>query len=104
MVLEVLNFPQMMIAWIMECVSTPSYSIYLNGCLDGYFKGAKGLRQGDPMSPYLFILIMEGFSHILGLYTQREEFKYHKWCSELRISHLIFADDLFIMSEAEYGP
>ncbi|GKC44979.1 RNA-directed DNA polymerase, eukaryota, reverse transcriptase zinc-binding domain protein [Tanacetum coccineum] len=51
--------PDGMIKWIMECVSTTSYSISVNGDIHGFFKGNKGLRQGDLLSPYLFTLEME---------------------------------------------
>lgn len=62
--------------------------------------GAKGLRQGDPMSPYLFVLVMEVFTGIMRKQAQTKEFKWHPQCQKLKLSHLAFADDLLIFSKA----
>ncbi|GJU01387.1 hypothetical protein Tco_1111725 [Tanacetum coccineum] len=99
MILHGFGFPDKMIAWIMECVSTTSYSISINGSLHGYFKGKRGLRQGDPLSPYLFTLVME----VLTLMLQRrvsmtEGFTYHRYCSKMDLINLCFADDLFLFA------
>ena len=47
----------MMITWLHACVSTASYSLNINGEAIGLFPGKKGLRQGGPLSSYLFVLV-----------------------------------------------
>ncbi|XP_071727851.1 uncharacterized protein [Rutidosis leptorrhynchoides] len=96
------GFHKTMVKWIMKCVSTSSFSISINGNLCGFFKGKRGLRQGDPMSPYLFTLVMEVLSLMLKRNIQRSErFKFHPKCEDQRIINLCFADDLFLFSNAD---
>ncbi|GKA28235.1 putative reverse transcriptase domain, reverse transcriptase zinc-binding domain protein, partial [Tanacetum coccineum] len=90
------GFHPRMIGWIMGCVTSTSFSISINGSLHGYFKGKRGLRQGDPMSPYLFTLVMEVLTLMLHKQARVSgEFTYHRYCSKLNLINLCFADDLF---------
>ncbi|KAL0302141.1 UNVERIFIED_CONTAM: hypothetical protein Scaly_3042000 [Sesamum calycinum] len=56
--LQLFGFPPKFIGWIEECVTSPSFSLHLNGGIHGFFAGARGLRQGD-RCPYLFVLVIE---------------------------------------------
>ncbi|GKE67215.1 RNA-directed DNA polymerase, eukaryota, reverse transcriptase zinc-binding domain protein [Tanacetum coccineum] len=81
----------------MQCVKTAGFTVCINGERYGDFKGGMGLRQRDPLSPYLFTLIIE----ILTLLLQRNIrnnscFKYHYRCKELQLVNLCFSDDLMI--------
>ena len=98
---QALNFPVHFTKIIMECITTPSYTLSINGISFGFFKGKRGLRQGDPMSPLIFTLVMEYFSRLLSSTSNVSSFKYHPMCKHLQMTHLLFADDLFLFCRGD---
>ena len=96
------NFPATLIELIMSCVSSFSISILFNGgCLDSFYP-SRGIRQGDPLSPYLFIFCMEFLGHLI-----EEKCEAKLWApvkasrSGPSFSHLFFADDLVLFASAD---
>lgn len=100
-VLYGLSFLASMISWIMECITTTTYSISLNDTFHGFFIGKRGLRQGSPLSPYLFVLAMEYFSRFIKVNTENPNFNFHPKCGKLGLSHLAFADDIMLFSRGD---
>lgn len=92
------GFPQCMVSWIRECVTTAYSSIFLNGKMHGYFPNKRGLRQGDPLSPYIFVLAMKYLSRALKINTTNHDFNYHPKCGKIKLTHLAFAYDIMLSS------
>lgn len=96
-----LGFQDTFISLIMRCVRSVSMSIRVNGVLSQSFRPSRGIRQGDPISPYLFLLCAEGLSCLLKnlgpmFLSRGARVGVHApW-----ISHLLFADDWIVFSEA----
>ncbi|XP_038991297.1 uncharacterized protein LOC120114449 [Hibiscus syriacus] len=95
-VLRALNIPIKFINWVEACFTEARFSISFNGTLIGYFKGARGIRQGDPLSPILYVISMNVLSRILNLAAEKGLFSFHPKCKIIGLTHLSFADDLLI--------
>ena len=67
-VLLALGFDMEWVDWILNCVTSPSFSVIINGEPTDLFLASRGLQQGDPISPYLFIIMAEG----LGRFTNSQ--------------------------------
>jgi len=98
-ILKALDLPLVFIHWIWVCISSASYSIAFNGELIGFFQGKKGIRQGDPMSSHLFVLVMDVLSKSLDLGALNGLFNLHPNCLAPIITHLSFADDVLVFSD-----
>ncbi|GKV34399.1 hypothetical protein SLEP1_g42774 [Rubroshorea leprosula] len=87
--------------WIGECLRTSLVSVLVNGSPTRQFSVSKGLRQGDPLSPFLFLIIAEGLNGLVCNATQKGLLEGVEVGSKgLKLSHLQFADDTILFGEA----
>ncbi|KAB1205912.1 hypothetical protein CJ030_MR7G027903 [Morella rubra] len=100
-VLEMFGFNGKWIQWIVQCISTPSFAILINGSPFGNFCSSRGLRQGDPLLSSLFIICSEILSYLLLREKNAGHLKGVKvgW-GVPSISHLLFTDDLLLFGKA----
>ena len=99
-----LGFAQRWVSRIMSCISSVQYKILINGQPKGYIIPNRGLRQGDPLSPYLFIFCTEA---LIANIRKKEEEKLLTGLKIARgspaVSHLLFADDSLFFSAKPIG-
>lgn len=83
--------------WVKQCFCTAKYSVVINGSLEGGFQGERGSIPGDPISPYLLLIVMGAFSTLTALQSGFGSLHYHPRCRRLNLHHMVFADDIFIL-------
>lgn len=102
--MEKMGFDSRCVNLIMQCVSTVSYKIKVNGELTEEITPMHGLRQGDPLSPYLFLICAEGFSELLNAVERGGSLEGVTICQDApSITHLLFADDSLLLLKADEG-
>ena len=99
-----MGFHEKWVRWIMKCLSTVKYAVLFNGTPTNTFSPSRGIRQGDPLSPYFFLLYAEGLTALLCKAELDYSLRGVAVCRNgPRVTHLIFADDclLFLRANTE---
>lgn len=72
-----MKFPPQFVSWVMECITSVTYRVHVNGQIGEVFKGGRGLKQGDPLSPLLFVLTTEYFTRLMMTPDTNPNFAFH---------------------------
>ena len=104
-VLGRMGFGSQWLSWMKWCISTASFLVLINGSPAGFFPSSKGLRQGDPLSPYFFVIGMEALSCLINRAVDGNYLSGSRVANgrgeDLSISHLLYADDTLIFCEVD---
>ena len=80
----------------MACVSSAFFAVLINDSPSAFFNVSWGLHQGCPLSPFLFLLVIEGFSLLINVAKNRGQIVGIKFSSSLSTGHLFFVDDVVL--------
>ena len=101
-VLQKKGFGSVWRKWILGCLSTVSFSIFINGRPHGKFKGSRGLRQGDPLSPFLFTIVVDVLGRLIDKAKECNVIQgFSMGRDKVEVTHLQFADDTLFFMEAK---
>ena len=99
--LREMNYPDLFVTWIMRCLETATFSVSVNGELEGFFPSSRGLRQGCSLSPYLYVIVSNVLSKLISRAVSAGTIGYHPACRELNLTHLSFADDIVVFTDGK---
>src|ERR1044072_288542 len=101
-IMKELGFPGTFVGWVMNLVTTILYKFQVNGSMTDTLLAKRGIRQGDPISPLLFVIMIEYLNRSMVKMQQNSIFNYHAKCESTGLTNLSFADDILLLCRGDY--
>lgn len=99
--MEKMGFHPIWVGWILECIQSVTYSVLVNGELKGHIIPTRGIHQCDPLSPYLFLLCLEGLNGLIEQAVEGKDVEGFSLCrTGPKISHIFFENDSLLFCRA----
>jgi len=98
-ILAKLGFAGNFIAWVMSSLSSVSFSLLINGVATNFFKSGRGLRQGCPLAPLLFLIVVEGLGRAILHAKLCETYHGLPFGNDTVLTHVLFVDDIVMVND-----
>ena len=98
-ILTKMGFEVPFITWVMSSLTIVSFSVLINGVASSFFRSGRGLRQGCPLAPLLFLVVAEGLSRALLSTKSTGIFKGISFGNNISLTHVLFVDDIVMITD-----
>ena len=98
-ILSKLGFAGNFITWIMSSLSSVSFSLLINGVATTFFKAGRGLKQGFPLAPLLFLVVVEGLGRAILFAKENETYHGLSFGNDIVLTHFLFVDDIVMVND-----
>ena len=94
-----MGFGVSFITWVMSSLTSVSFSVLINGVASSFFRSGRGLRQGFPLAPLLFLVVAEGLSRALLSAKCNGLYRGISFGNNISLTHVLFVDDIVMITD-----
>jgi len=91
-----------LVRWIMAYVCNVHFAVLVNGAPTGFFQSQRGLRQGCPLSPLLFLIVIDGLIRLISDAKARGEIREVRLSDSYALSHILYVDDVLLFGGGDW--
>ena len=98
-ILTKMGFSVPFISWVMSSLSSVSFVVLINAAASSFFKSGRGLRQGCPLAPLFFLIVVEGFCRALLAAKAAGDYHGISFGNDVTLTRVLFVDDIVMISD-----